>query len=155
MGSTPPIINPDSSTPASDALAMRKPDFSKKFANIHYQSESTGEYGTITIRHNTTVEDVLTQYCRFFPKEAKLFREDVRQANQELTERSGMSQNRSMMSLGKIPEIIHTSMKFLEGERYWDDKRNMLDFIRSYPGFMVGDHGIKKTSGNIIIRGKA
>lgn len=152
---SPQIINPDSSTPNADALALRKPDFSKKFANLHYQSETTGEYGTIMIRQHTTVEDVLTQYCRYFPKEAKLFREDIKDANRELDESSGMSQNRSMMSLGKIPEVIHTCMKFLEGERYWDDKRNMLDFIRSHPGFMVGDHSAKKTSGNIIIRGRS
>jgi hypothetical protein len=57
------------------------------------------------------------------------------------------------MSLGKIPELIHTACKFLYGEHYWDDKKNMLDFIRSYPGFMVGDH-TQKRHGNIIIKGK-
>lgn len=145
----PPIL-PHSDKPAEDALALHKPDFSRKYANLHYQSDSTDEYGTITIRPNTTVEDVLTQYCRYFPKEAKLFREDVKSANQELLNRSGLSENRTMMSLGKIPQIIHTAMKFLEGERYWDDKRNMLDFIRSYPGFMVGDH-TRKSTGNTLI----
>lgn len=145
-----PTPLPQSDTPQADALAMRKPDFSKKYANIHYQSPSTDEYGTIVIRQNTTVEDVLMQYCRYFPKEAKLFRQDVKSANDELISRSGLSENRTMMSLGKIPEIIHTAMKFLEGETYWDDKRNMLDFIRSYPGFMVGEHK-RKDSGNIII----
>lgn len=140
-------LNPE--TP-NDALAIKKPDFSKRFANLHYQSESTGEYGTILIRESTTIDDVLLQYCRYFPKEAKLFHDDVIQANSELASRSGLSQNRTMMSLGKIPEIIITACKFLFGENYWDDKKNMLDFLRSHPGFMVGDH-TRKSTGNIII----
>lgn len=143
-------ILPPSDTPAEDALSLKKPDFSKKFANIHYQSEATGEYGTIRIRFHTTIEDVFSQYCQFFPKEAKLFLDEIKMRNQSLLNSKGLSLNRSMMTAGSIPEIIMTACKFLYGEDYWEDKKNTLDFLRSNPKLMIGDHS-RKNLGNSII----
>lgn len=133
-------ILPPSDTPAEDALGLKKPDFSKKFANIHYQSESTGEYGTILIRFGTTVEDVMTQYCQHFPKEAKLFMEEIKMRNATLANQNGMSEGGRMMALGSIPEIIMTACKFLYGEDFWEDKKNSIAFFHTFPKLHVGQH---------------
>lgn len=144
-------LTPDSDTPTSDALSLRKPDFTKNVANIHYMSEATGEIGVIVFRRGQTdINSVLRQYCRHFPLEAKIFAEEIKRANTSLLNSSGMSHEGRMMSIAKIPDVIMTACKYLYGEDYWDDKRNTLSFIRSHPGFMVGDHR-RKDRGNDII----
>ena len=136
----------------ADAMALRKPDFTKNQANMHYMSESTGEVGCIVFRRGqTSIEDIFRQYCRQFPLEAKLFAEEVKSVNQQLVNSKGMSIGGRMMSIAKIPDIIMTACKYLYGENYWDDKKNTLDFIRQNPGFMIGDHS-RKEHGNIIIK---
>lgn len=135
-----------------DPLSIRKPDFTKDIANIHYMSDATQEIGTILFRRGkTTLEDILRQYCRQFPLEAKIFNEEVKSANSQLTASSGMSHGGRLMAIAKIPDIIMTACKYLYGESYWDDKRHTLDFIRSNPGFMVGDHSHKDRGSNTII----
>lgn len=133
------IFNPNAATPLEDAMSLRKPDFSKKFANIHYASEITDEVGCIVIREITTMEDVMRQYCQQFPKEAKIFMEDIALEKAKLLNSSGMSKNKTMLSLGSIPEIIVTAAKFIYGEHYWEDKRNTLDFFRQNPKLRLGE----------------
>lgn len=131
-------------------LDLRKPRYDKHFANLHYQSEATNEIGCIEVRPGTTEEQIMDQYWKKFPLEAKMFMEEVRIANQELYSQNGMSEGRRMMSLGKVPEIIMCAMKFIR-EDYWDDKRRSINFFRKFPKFMVGNHN-QKRQGNIIIR---
>lgn len=142
------LLNPNAANPLEDALSMRKPDFSKKFANIHYASEVTDEIGCIVIRDNTTMEDVMRQYCSQFPKEARIFMDDIALEKQKLFNSNGMSANKTMLSLGSIPEIIVTAAKFIYGEHYWEDKRNTLDFFRQNPKLRIGH--TKGPSGTII-----
>lgn len=127
----------------NNALDLKKPNFKKKLANIHYESEATQEFGTIVIRANTTIEDVFRQYCRFFPKEAKLFKKEIEFKNQILLKKSGISAGGRMMALGSVPEVIMTACKFLYGEDYWDDKKNSIQFFRDNPGLMVGEHSVR------------
>lgn len=135
--------------PVDSPLDVRKPNYQKQYANLHYQSESTDEIGCIEVRPGTTEEDIMNQYWRKFPKEAQLFLNEVKWANDNLKARSGMSELRSIMSLGKVPEIIMCAMKFIR-EDYWEDKRRSISFFRKFPKFMVGEHTNKPATGLII-----
>lgn len=125
------------------------PNFSKKFANIHYQSELTGEFGTLKIRFNTTEDDVLNQYARLFPKECAHFLAEMKELGQSVINPNGMSQLRMMSSLTKMPELIFMAMKFFD-ENFWSNKANVLRFVRKYPKFQIGDRSRKSTLGVII-----
>lgn len=138
-----------SSNPESDPIDIRKPNYDRQFANLHYQSEATGELGCIEVRPGFTEENIMSQYCSKFPKEAQLLLEEVKWANQNLKNNSGMSNLRSIMSLGKVPEIVMCAMKFIR-EDYWESKSRSIRFFRKFPKFMVGDHSNKKATGIII-----
>lgn len=138
--------NPD---PVDSPIDIRKPNYEKQFANLHYQSESTNEIGCIEVRPGMTEEMIMDQYWRKFPKEAQLFLNEVKWANDTLKSKSGMSDLRSIMSLGKVPEIVMCAMKFIR-EDYWEDKKRSIAFFRKFPKFMVGDHSVKAATGIII-----
>lgn len=134
---------------ASSGLELKCPDFTKRFVNIHYQSESSGEFGTIIIRHHTTEDDVLNQYGRLFPIEARQALSVIRELNQSLFFPGGMSEVGIMGAITKIPEILYMAMKYFDID-YWSNKRNLYRFVRRYPKFMVGDHRAKDTKGVIV-----
>jgi len=138
-----------SSNPEPNPIDIRKPNFDKQFANLHYHSEATEELGCIEIRPGTTEEQIMEQYWRKFPKEAQLFLNEVKWANSNLKNNNGMSELRSIMSLGKVPEIIMCAMKFIR-EDYWQDKKRSIAFFRKFPKFMVGEHSNKAATGIII-----
>ena len=115
------------------------PNFKKKVANLHYISQMTGEYGTIFIRPGMTEDEIMEQYATLFPKECRVYLEEIKLMNQTLHHSSGMSKERQMMAITKIPEIMYTAMKFIDQD-YWFDKNRFYKFVRKYPKFMVGEH---------------
>lgn len=135
------IVGPDhKEDPFGDhPLDTTAPNFKKHVANLHYQSELTNEFGTIQIRPGTTEDHVLWQYAKLFPRECASFLEEIKNCNQVLNSPTGMSKERRIMALTKIPEIVYTAMKFID-EDYWADKEAFYRFIRKYPRFMIGDH---------------
>ena len=132
-----------------DPIDLRKPNYEKKYANLHYHSEATNELGCIEVRPGSTELDIMNQYVRKFPLEAKIFFDEVKWANDTLIAKNGMGEYRTIMSLGKIPEPIMCAMKFIR-EDYWESKRRTIAFFRMFPKLMVGDHR-RKDSGNVII----
>jgi hypothetical protein len=130
-------------------LDSRIPNFKRKFANIHYQSTLTGEFGTLIIRPNTTEEDVLQQYAKLFPRECNHFISEVVEMNKALHSPIGMGRAKMMASLTKIPELVFMSMKYFD-ENFWGNKRNVYRFIRKYPRFAVGNRSHKQTKGVIV-----
>lgn len=130
-------------------LEHRIPRFDRKFANLHYQSEITREYGTIIIRPNTTEDDIMNQYAQKFPRECKIYLSTIAGISKTLNTLTGMGKEGRVMFISKIPEIIYTAMKFLN-EDYWMSKEALYRFIRNYPKFMIGDHRRKDTKGVII-----
>lgn len=140
---------PNSSSP-EDHLDFIKPNYQRKYANLHYHSEASDEIGCIEVRTWTTESDIMNQYVQKFPKEAKIFLSEVKAANKGLNNQSGMSELRSIMALGKIPEVVMCAMKFIR-EDYWDSKRRTLHFFRMFPKLMIGNHN-RKDSGNVIVK---
>lgn len=134
------------------ALDLRKPNYNKDYANLHYETENTGEIGTIVIEPNTTEDDVLRQYAQKFPIEADRFIEEVKYDNANLSKLSGMSNGGRMMSIGRVPEILQCALKFVHGESFGDDKTDWIWFFRRNPKFMLGDHRVKATSNRNIIK---
>ena len=144
-------MSPSSLSPeASDPIDISKPNYQKKYANLHYHSEATDEVGCIQVRQDTTAEDIMNQYVQKFPKEAKIFFQEVKDANSMLASNTAMSNLKTIMSLGKIPEIIMCGMKFIR-EDYWESKSRTIRFFRAFPKLMIGNHNRKET-GNVIIR---
>lgn len=121
---------------AANSVDNRIPDFSKKFANLHYQSPTTGEFGTIVIRPNTTEDDVIRQYERIFPKECSMHLELINEMSKALDKPTGMSQLGIMSALTKIPEIVYLSMKYFDPD-FWGNKKNVNRFVRRYPKLMM------------------
>ena len=119
-------------------LETKVPNFKKRFANLHYQSEVTKEFGTIIIRSNTTEDDIMNQYAKLFPKECNLFLEEIKNITPLLHSPSGMSKMGTMMATTKVPEVIHCCMRYLN-EDYWMNAKNVYRFIRRYPKFAIGD----------------
>lgn len=126
------------------------PNFNRKTANLHYQSELTGEFATIVIRPNTTEDDVLSQYGQKFPRECAQMINTIQELSKSLNTPTGMSKEGVIMALAKIPEVVFLAMRFIDVE-YWEKPGAMLRFVRKYPRFGIGDHS-RKDRGNIIIR---
>ena len=149
----PPFILKEAPKPPEEELAKSSsedpftnnpfdsivPNFKKKVANLHYISQITGEYGTLNIRPGMSDEDIMEQYARKFPRECRVYLEEIRYMNQTLVNTNGMSKEKQMMALTKIPELIYTAMKFID-EEYWFDKKRFYKFVRKFPKFMIGDH---------------
>ena len=131
---------------AGDYLNALSPNFKKKTANLHYMSEVTGEVGTLLIRPGISEDDIMNQYAKKFPKECRFFLMEIKNITQVLFSGTGMSRERTMMSLTKIPQILYLAMKFID-EDYWSDKKRYYRFLRKYPKFMVGNHNHKTTRG--------
>lgn len=135
-----PLVKSLSDDPFSEnPFDSISPNFKKKVANLHYISQITGEYGTLCIRPGMSDEDILEQYSKKFPRECRVYLDEIRLMNQSLLNSNGMSKERQMMALTKIPELIYTAMKFID-EEYWFDKSRFYKFIRKFPKFMIGDH---------------
>lgn len=127
------------------------PDNSRFSINMHYQSESTGEFGTLRINKKSTIEQILAQYAKLFPIEATAFLEDIKLANQNLYRPGGMSKEGVMMAIGRIPALVLQAIEFVNPDFFlYDPKQgiaNFRRFVRAYPKFAVGDHSRKLTSG--------
>jgi hypothetical protein len=145
-------MNPQSSSSPEwgDPLDISKPNYQKKFANLHYHSEASDEVGCIYVRPETSALDIMNQYFQKFPKEANIFINEVKWANETLKSEKGMSELRTIMTMGKIPEVVMCAMKFIR-EDYWEDKRRTLSFFRAFPKLMVGNHN-RKDHGNVIVK---
>ena len=144
-------MSPSSLSPEGDSpIDISKPNYQKKYANLHYHSEATDEIGCIMVRQETDALDIMNQYCQKFPKEANIFFHEVKLANEQLSSNSGMSDMKTIMSLGKVPEVIMCAMKFIR-EDYWESKNRTIRFFRAFPKLMIGNHNRKET-GNVIVR---
>ena len=133
---------------APSSLAFRMPDMSKSILNMHIMSDE-GELATIQLRKGMTAQQLINDYTKTFPKETKKFLEYIRMRNQGLLHESGMSEHKSIMDLGSIPEVIKIGMSFLFGEHYWSKKSNLYGFFRKFPKLMIGSHSKKTTKGVI------
>ena len=132
-----------------DPLNFRRPDFSRPILNMHIISEEN-ECKTIQLYKGMTDEELVGDYAKAFPLELKRFIKEVELDNQALVSSSGMSKNRSLMAIAKIPETIWIGMQYLRGEDYWERKGAVLKFVRRFPKLMIGDHTRKTTKGVII-----
>lgn len=132
-------------------LETLMPDNTRFSINMHYQSETTGEFGTLRLNKTMTAEHVLKQYHALFPVEAQAFVDEVRKISQNLHRPGGMSKEGIMMALGRVPKIVFMAMEFLDSD-YWLDVRNFRRFIRAYPKFAIGDHSHKQTNPGVLIK---
>lgn len=132
-----------------DPLNFRRPDFSRPILNMHIVSEEN-ECKTIQLYKGMTDEELVSDYAKAFPLELNRFIKEVELDNQTLASSSGMSKNRSLMAIAKIPETIWIGMQYLRGEDYWERKGAVLKFVRRFPKLMIGDHTRKTTKGVII-----
>lgn len=132
-----------------DPINFKKPDFSRPILNMHIISEEN-ECKTIQLYKGMTDEELLDDYAKAFPLEFSRFLKEVERENQELQNPTGMSKNKSMMAIAKIPETVWVGMQYLRGEDYWERKGAVLNFVRRFPKLMIGDHTRKTTKGVII-----
>ena len=130
------------------------PDNTRFSINMHYQSEATGEFGTLRVNKSMTVEQILDQYARLFPIECQLFIDSIKLANQNLYRPGGMSKEGVMMAIGRIPKIVLIALEFINPDFFMMDSRqgmaNFRRFVRAYPKFAIGDHSRKHTLGAIV-----
>lgn len=127
------------------------PDNTQFAINMHYQSDSTHEFGTLRINKAMTPDQVLAQYTKLFPIESAAFLEEIKAVNQNLHRPGGMSKAGIVMAIGKVPKLVFMAMEFLDAE-YWTDIRKFRKFIRAYPKFAVGDHSRKQTTPGVLIK---
>lgn len=120
------------------------PDNSRFSINMHYQSEATGEFGTLKVTKKSSIEDILAQYAKLFPIEATAFLEEVKLANQNLNRPGGMSKEGVVMILGKIPKLVLMAIEFVNPDYFMLDPkqgvRNFYRFFRAFPKFAIGEH---------------
>ncbi len=129
-----------------NVLGYTLPDFDKPVLNMHLMSDE-GEIATIQLRKGMTAEQLVDDYTKAFPKETKKFLSYIRMRNQGLLNDTGMSEHKTIMALGSIPETIKIGMAYLYGPDYWRKKSNLYGFFRKFPKLMIGNHKPKGTTG--------
>lgn len=126
------------------------PDNTRHSMNMHYQSDETGEFGTIRLHKGMPVEQVLRQYAALFPIECSMHLKQIQDVNNSLHRPGGMSKEGIVMAIGKIPRAVFLALEFLDID-YWMDGKNFRKFVRAYPKFAIGDH-TRKTSKGVIVK---
>ena len=126
----------------SSGLESLYPDNTRDSINMHYQSESTHEFGTLRLIKGMPLDSVLAQYSSQFPIECRAFLDQVRATNQNLHRPGGMSKEGIIMAIGKVPKLLFMAFEFLDPD-FWLAPENFRAFIRAYPKFAVGDHSRK------------
>lgn len=116
---------------------------------LHLLSDEN-EYACITLEKKTTDQEVVDAYSKFFPKEAKKFRDYIEIENANLHRSNGMSVGGRMMRIGSVPEFIRIAMQYIHGQDYWERPHQFNKFVRKFKGFAIGDHSKKETKGIII-----
>lgn len=127
------------------------PDNARFSINMHYQSDTTHEFGTLRLTKAMNADHVLAQYTTLFPIESAAFLGELKTINQNLHRPGGMSQAGIIMAIGRVPKLIFMAMEFLDVD-YWTDLRKFRKFIRTYPKFAVGDHSRKTTNPGVLIK---